>query len=216
MPSQPRTILAFPVLLALVSCGPSATPSPQHGTLTELSRVDGEITLCDHKVPEKVCTRHHPELEAEFKRAGDWCGPHGIPESQCFECHPDLTFEPLPVLPADADVQWLSHKGEDVPDLAPHTTAGKVTIFEFYAEWCAACRKVDGHIYKRIAGGDTTIAYRKLNIVSWESPLAQRYLKEVPSLPYIVVYNKSRALQGTLSGADTAAIDSLILDAASN
>jgi thiol-disulfide isomerase/thioredoxin len=192
--------------LAVAACGST------HGKLSELSRVDGEIVLCAHKVPERTCTLHHPELVSQFKRAGDWCAPHGVPESQCLKCHPDLTFEPLPKLPEGADVAWVARAGEDVPSLAPHAVPGKVTVFDFYAEWCSACRKVDGHVYRRIANGDA-IAYRKLNIHEWESPLGQRYLKTVPSLPYVVVYGRDGKQVRTLSGADLGALDAAIADA---
>lgn len=196
--------LGCAVGVATLSCAGAAQPaSPPsgHGTLTEMSRVSGDIVLCNHKVPESVCTRHHPELAARFKRAGDWCKPHKVPESQCFKCHPDLTFEPLPKLPPGADVAWLSRRGEDVPSLDEHVVRGKVTVFEFYADWCAACRKVDGYIYKRIADGDTTLAYRKINIVSWESPVGKRYMSKVPSLPLIVVYGKDGKRSSSLHGA---------------
>lgn len=33
--------------------------------------------------------------------------------------------------------------------------------------------------------------YRKLNIVEWESALGQRYLRDVPSLPFVVVYGRN-------------------------
>ncbi len=188
-------------------------PGTPHGKLSELSRVDGDIVLCEHKVPEKTCTKHHPELVAQFKRAGDWCAPHGVPESQCLTCHPDLTFDPLPKLPEGADVVWLSRTGEDVPNLDAHAAKGKVTVFDFYADWCAACRKVDGHVYARIAAGDSSLAYRKLNIVEWESPLGQRYLRNVPSLPFVVVYGKDGKRFQTLHGADLAALDAVLADA---
>lgn len=202
-----------------LGCGGQSTPPPgtagtPHGKLTEMSRIEGEIVLCDHKVPEKVCVKHHPELVAQFKRAGDWCGPHSVPESQCLLCHPDLTFEPLPTLGPDADVVWLSKAGEDVPNLDAHAVKGKVTVFDFYAEWCAACRKVDGHVYKRLADGDAKLAYRKLNIVEWESPLGKRYVKDVPSLPYVVIYGVDGKRYKTLHGADIKALDQAIADAA--
>lgn len=210
--------VAVLLLLGLApACRPSSapgTPASPHGKLSELSRVEGEIVLCEHKVPEKVCTRHHPELIAQFKRAHDWCDPHGVPESQCLACHPDLTFDPLPKLPPDADVKWLSKAGEDVPSLEQHAVKGKVTVFDFYAEWCAACRKVDGHIYKKIAGGDRSLAYRKLNLVEWESPLAERYVKEVPSLPFVIIHGKDGKRFTTLHGADLAALDKALSDAA--
>ena len=208
--ARPWIVLAFVLITACASTTPPpGTRGTPHGKLSELSRVEGEIVLCEHKVPERTCTLHHPELVPQFKRAGDWCTPHGVPESQCLKCHPDLTFEPLPKLPEDADVVWLSKAGEDVPDLGTHAVSGKVTVFDFYAEWCAACRKVDGHVYERLANGDP-LAYRKLNILEWESALGQRYLKNVPSLPFVVVYGKDGKRSATLYGADLAALDRAI------
>jgi thiol-disulfide isomerase/thioredoxin len=206
------------LLLAAAGCATSpSSPAPttaaapaKHGQLSELSRVEGPIVLCSHRVPESVCTRHHPELATRFQRAGDWCAEHGVPESQCLECHPDLTFDPLPKLSADADVRWLSETGTDVPDLAVHAVKGKVTVFDFYADWCAACRKVDGHVYKRLAGGDAGLAYRKLNVVDWETPLAERYLQDVPSLPLLVVYGPDGRKVATLHGAELEALDAAI------
>jgi thiol:disulfide interchange protein len=137
-----------------------------------------------------------------------------VPESQCLECHPDLTFDPLPKLSQDADVRWLSETGTDVPDLAAHAVKGKVTVFDFYADWCAACRKVDGHVYKRLAGGEAGLAYRKLNVVDWESPLAQRYLQDVPSLPLLVVYGPDGREVAKLHGAELDKLDAAIRKAA--
>ena len=215
-PSSALLVVATLVLAAgcQKEAPPPGTAGTPHGKLTEMSRVEGEVVLCSHKVPEPVCTKHHPELVSQFQRAGDWCKPHGVPESQCLECHPDLTFDPLPKLPENADVAWLSKQGEDVPTLDAAAVKGKVTVFDFYAEWCAACRKVDGHVYKRLAGGDAKLAYRKLNLVEWESPLAQRYVKDVPTLPYVIVYGPAGTRFAALHGADLAALDRTIADAA--
>jgi len=207
-------------LIALVCGGcagstpPPGTAGTSHGKLTEMSRVEGDIVLCSHKVPEKVCSRHHPELVSQFKRAGDWCTPHGVPESQCRECHPDLSFEPLPKVGDDADIKWLSKAGEDVPSLDAHAVKGKVTVFDFYADWCAACRKVDGHVFQRFAAGDTKLAYRKLNLVEWESPLAKRYVQNIPTLPYVVIYGTDGKRFSELNGADIASLDKAIAAAA--
>jgi len=188
------------------------TASSPHGKLSELSRVEWIIVLCNHDVPEKVCVKHHPELVPQFKRAGDWCKEHDVPESQCLECHPDLTFEPLPRLPGGTDIGWLSKAGEDVPNLDAHAVKGKVTIFDFYADWCSVCRRVDGHVFKKLAAGDP-LAYRKLNVVEWDSPLGQRYLRDVPSLPLIVIYGKDGKRFRTLYGADLGLLDRAIVEA---
>lgn len=54
--------------LIVIGCASSNAPPPAgtagtpHGKLSELSRVEGDIVLCEHKVPAQVCTKHHPEL----------------------------------------------------------------------------------------------------------------------------------------------------------
>lgn len=195
------------VFVFLVGC--AASP---HGRLSELSRVEGRIALCDHGVPESTCTRHHPELIPKFKRAGDWCTQHGVPESQCLECHPDLTFEPLPQLPPTADVAVIAQAGEDIGVLDAHAVRGKVTVFDFYADWCSVCRKVEGHLYDRLAKGER-IALRKLNIVDWDSALAQKWVADVPSLPFVVIYDTSGKRTTSIHGADLSGLDRAIEEA---
>jgi thiol-disulfide isomerase/thioredoxin len=208
------------LLLFLLGCAPAASPPPgtagsRHGKLSELSRVEGEnVVLCDHRVPEQVCTRHHPELVAKFQRAHDWCEEHGVPESQCLDCHPDLTFEPLAKVGPAADIEWIATRGEDVPSLDPHAVKGKVTIFDFYADWCSVCRKVDGHLHAKLAKGDKRFAVRKLNVVDWDSPLAQRWIKTVPSLPFLVIYGPDGKKATSLHGANLQALDAAIQKAA--
>lgn len=189
--------------------GCAATPV-KHGTITTLSAastVDAE--RCEHRVPREVCTRCNPQLEGKFKAVNDWCAEHAIPESQCLECHPDLTFDPLPPVPAGADVVELSKQGEDVAALETHAARGKVTLFDFYAVWCAPCRKIDAHVFA-LLGKRSDLAVRKLNVVSWETPLAARYLKDIPSLPYVVVFGKDGKRVGAVAGLDLAKLDQMI------
>ena len=99
--------------------------------------------------------------------------------------------------------------GEDLAALEPHRVAGKFTIFDFYAAWCPPCRKVDDHLYPILARRDD-IAVRKINVGSWDTPVAARYLSQVPELPYVVVYDKQGRLAGAFAGAKLAELDELI------
>jgi thiol-disulfide isomerase/thioredoxin len=196
-------------LLAL-ACASTPRSSGDHGTITTLSAASSPgAARCEHKVPKEVCTRCNPALVPTFKAAKDWCAEHGVPESQCFDCHPDLTFDPLPPLPAGADLVELSRAGEDVPDLAVHAVKGKVTLFDFYAVWCAPCRKIDAHVFAMLERRKD-LAVRKLNVVSWETPLAERYLKSAPSLPYLLVYGRDGRRVQAIEGFDLAALDRAI------
>lgn len=194
--------------LAFASCvsAPAVAPAPQPAALKT-------PPLCGHAVPEAECVRCHPELVEEFKARGDWCPEHALPETQCLECHPDTVFVELPPLPKDADVQFVSTMGEDVPSLDPHVAPGKVTVFDFYAPWCGPCRNVDAHVYA-LLGTRSDVALRKLNVMSWETPLAKRYMEKVSSLPYVVVYGRDGKRVREISGLDLAGLDAAIAEGA--
>lgn len=200
-------------LLVLLNVACATSKPAQHGTITTLSAASTtDAERCQHRVPREVCTRCNPALAPKFKAAKDWCPEHDVPESQCFECHSDLTFDPLPPLPPGADLVELSKQGEDVASLDVHAVTGKVTIFDFYAVWCAPCRRIDAHVFA-LLGKRPDLAVRKLNVVSWDTPLAARYLKDVPSLPYVVIFGKDGKRLRAVAGFDVDALDKAIAEA---
>lgn len=201
-------LLIASLLFTAVPIMPAA--GHDHGKITTLSAAKSkDFERCKHKVPKEVCTRCNPNLVSKFKAAKDWCPEHDVPESQCFKCHPDLTFDPLPALPEKADLLEIAHEGEDVPALEPHAVKGKVTVFDFYAVWCAPCRQIDAHVFG-LLGKREDLALRKLNVVSWETPLAKRYLKDAAGLPYLVIYGKSGKRVATVEGFDLKKLDQAI------
>ena len=99
----------------------------------------------------------------------------------------------------------ISTKGETI-ELASHVVPGKVTVVDFYAEWCEPCRKVDEH---------HDIALRKVDIVDWGSQVAQQHMKSVPSLPYLIVYDRNGKQVAAISGLDLEKLDAAIAEARS-
>ena len=88
--------------------------------------------------------------------------------------------------PVDAGDFKVLSKGEPV-DLATHAQAGVVTVFDFYADWCPPCKKLD----KSLVGlkktyGERLVVY-KLDIVNWESALTKQ--QQIKDLPYLAVYD---------------------------
>ena len=205
---QAFVVLALAVGVVAAGCA-SQQQKPQMGVISDLSRVEGSAPFCEHKVPEQVCTRHHPDLIAKFKAVKDWCPEHGVPESQCFACHPDLTFEALPKLSDDADMKIIAKAGEDIPDLRAAAVEGKVTVFDFYADWCSGCREIDLHMYKQL-NSRKDIALRKLNVVDWDTPLAKRYLTRVSGLPFVIVYGRKGSEVTRIQGLKLAELDKAI------
>jgi thiol:disulfide interchange protein len=113
-----------------------------------------------------------------------------------------------PTFPANADVQSVA-QGTDVASLDALVAKGKVTVIDFSAGWCGPCRQVDRHMAEVLAKR-TDIAYRRLDVGDWDSPLARRYLKSVGQLPYVIVYDAKGARIKELSGLDLAGLDAAL------
>lgn len=111
--------------------------------------------------------------------------------------------------PPGADVITVVKDGADLPSLENVTVRGKVTVVDFSAGWCGPCRVIDQHMAK-VLGQNDRVAYRKLDIGDWDSPLAQRYLKDVPKLPYVIVFDPNGVKVGAIAGADLGGLDAAI------
>lgn len=116
---------------------------------------------------------------------------------------------PPPPVPPGADLVQLSEAGEDV---ALHPVPGKATVFDFHADWCVPCRQVDAHLFPML-GPDSGVALRKINVVSWDSPVARAHLRDVPALPYVIVFGRDGRHVAAISGLDLPALDRALEEA---
>jgi len=105
-----------------------------------------------------------------------------------------------PAFSPGADVAWLAEPGEDV-DIGLHLVPGKVTVVDFWAEWCLPCREVDREMAE-ILGEVDDVALRKIDVVDWESAVARRYLRRVEALPYLLVFDKQGKRIAVVEGLD--------------
>jgi thiol-disulfide isomerase/thioredoxin len=199
------------VLTAVALFFNGSCAQPAHGRITSMSVASrSDYVICEHRVPEEACVRCHPEQRPKFEARGDWCREHDVPESQCLECNPDLDFAPPKEPPAGADVKTIVEDGRDLPALEPYLVPGKVTLFDFGARWCPPCRKVDEHLFPRLSAD---VAIRKIDVGAWDTPVAERWLSEVPELPYLIVYDKNGQRRAAISGAKLSEIDRAIQEA---
>jgi len=91
------------------------------------------------------------------------------------------TAEAHPATSSVADVQDVVEQGEAV-SLVP--VAGKVTVFDFWATWCEACKPLDAALRSR-AEKNPRIALRRVNVVDLDSPIGRQELPGVSVLPHI-------------------------------
>ena len=75
--------------------------------------------------------------------------------------------------------------GEQV-NLEEHAVTGRITVFDFYADWCPPCKKLEVSLknLKEVYGDRMEV--KKLDLVEWQSPLAQQF--GIKDLPYLIIY----------------------------
>jgi hypothetical protein len=115
--------------------------------------------------------------------------------------------------PEGADAKTVIEDGRDVADLKTIVVMGKTTVVDFSGIWCRPCRKIDEHM-ATVLGARKDVAYRRLDIGDWDSPLARHYLKDVPQLPYVIVYGPKGEKVDAITGVDLKRLDRAIAKAA--
>jgi thiol-disulfide isomerase/thioredoxin len=85
-------------------------------------------------------------------------------------------------------------------------------VFDFYADWCGPCHDVDRHMHALLAQ-DKGLAYRRINIVSWDSEVAKHHLAGAKGLPFVIVFDKHGRELERISGVDLDALDRAIREA---
>ncbi len=92
-------------------------------------------------------------------------------------------------------------KGGQKLDFADYLAGRKLTIFDFYADWCGPCRVFSPKL-ERLLLGYSDVALRKVDIVNWDSPVAQQLTKtyRMPALPFVLIFNEKEKLIGKVVG----------------
>jgi len=82
-----------------------------------------------------------------------------------------------------------------------HLAAGKITIFDFYADWCGPCRVFSPKV-ERFIKDNPNVSLRKVDIVTWKSELSKQLTKDyqMPALPFILIFDEKGKLLGKVEG----------------
>ncbi len=121
-----------------------------------------------------------------------------------------LDSDPLPdAVRARLDIRTVS-RGEPVrikQALAP----GKLTIFDYYADWCGPCHLLSPKLERLVLRYDN-VALRKVDIVDYESRAARQATREfrLPGLPFTRVFDERGRLLGEVQGNDIEAIETIL------
>jgi thiol-disulfide isomerase/thioredoxin len=86
-------------------------------------------------------------------------------------------------------IRIVSNGGQQV-DLAALMTPGKITIVDFYAEWCGPCRRISPQL-EQLAKDDPDVVLIKVDIVNWNTPVTQQF--GIESVPNMRVFGRTGA-----------------------
>ena len=88
----------------------------------------------------------------------------------------------------------------------------KITIVDFYADWCGPCRRISP-VLEKIAEENSDVTLQKVNIDK-QKDLAQQY--NITAIPHIIIFDRMGNEAGTVIGANEARVRQIIKQASNS
>jgi len=122
----------------------------------------------------------------------------------------EASAPPPPYHPPAAVPEASDSRSSDKGSIQPER--GKITIVDFYADWCGPCRRI-GPVLEKIAQENSDIVLQKVNIDK-QRDLAKEY--NVTAIPHIIIYDKMGNEAGTVIGSNEARVRQIIKQASNS
>jgi copper chaperone CopZ len=132
---------------------------------------------------------------AKIKKAVDAIGYEAIFEGEA--------RKEFAALPADvvAKLDIVSYDGATKVDLKAIPVPGKVTVLDYWAEWCSPCHFLEKRL-QHVMNANAGMALRRVNVGKWDNAAARQATSEfrLEALPYVRVYDARGKFVGDVTG----------------
>lgn len=93
------------------------------------------------------------------------------------------------------------HPGTSKVVIAKILAPGKVTVVDFYGDWCGPCKVLENRLY-HLMQGKPALALRRIDIGKWDNAAAKQATREfrAKALPYIRVYDAKGKFVAAVTG----------------
>jgi len=223
------TMLLFAAALPLSGCNSTGTAKRQSASYTgELETIRFAVygmscDTCVGKASSKLRELRgvvRAGVDFESKKATVEAKKSAVTLGDIQSALGTLGFEALPLgeqptLPLSEaekktlDIQAL-RQGERL-DLRKHLAQGKITLFDYYADWCGPCHLLTPKL-ERLVFKYQNVALRKVDIGTWESDAANQASSEfeLPGLPFTRVFDIQGKLLGQVHGNQIEQIEAIV------
>ncbi|MBL4624972.1 MAG: cation transporter [Flavobacteriales bacterium] len=193
-----QTTQTYTFTIEGMTCGACANTATQ--TLQSIEGVDSASVDFDSKTATVIGYSSKKEIKAAIK------------DNTNFEAffEGETMIKPL----TEAEKQGLDIeviKGGNKIKFKNHLTTGKITIFDFYADWCGPCRVFSPKL-EHFIKDNPNVTLRKVDIVDWKSDLSKQLTKDykMPALPFVLIFDENGKLLGKVEGNHIELVKSIV------
>lgn len=99
-------------------------------------------------------------------------------------------------------------KGGDKIKFNDYLTEGKLTIFDFYADWCGPCKLFTPKLERLVLENPNKLRLVQVDVVDWKSDIAKHltYKYQMPALPFALIFDDQEKLVARVEGNDIATV----------
>jgi copper chaperone CopZ len=191
-------VLAFPLLAETLTfkvvgvdcaeCAPPVTKALKKLDGVKNVKVDGVAQTATIDVPANYPTA---KIRAALQNAGFDAEFPGEQRS-AVEALPESIVKTLDI---------RSYDGKQKIDVRKAVAPGKITIIDFYGEWCGPCRVLETRL-QHLLNGKPNLALRRVDIGHWDNAAAKQATREfrTEALPYVRVYDAKGKFVESVTG----------------